>query len=158
MGELLRSKGFVWIASTNKIMGAMQQAGNVLRIEGEGLWMSETRDMWEGTPSEALVKRDMTDESGKEYQYADRRQELVFIGIGLNHKAIQKALDDCLLTDEEFALGPEKWEETMGPLDKIALIVEEEEELEDEEAEDDTEDEGEEENEEENIPRKRAKR
>ena len=159
MGELLRSKGFVWIASTNKIMGALQQAGNVLRIEGEGLWMSETRDMWQGTPSEALVKKDMTDECGKEYQYADRRQELVFIGIELNHKAIQNTLDDCLLTDEEFALGPEKWEEKMGPLDKIALIVEEEEELEDEEIdEDDNDEEGEEENEEENIPRKRAKR
>jgi G3E family GTPase len=31
MGELLRSKGFVWIASTNNIMGGWQQAGNVIR-------------------------------------------------------------------------------------------------------------------------------
>ena len=31
MGELLRSKGFVWIASTNFIMGGWQQAGNILR-------------------------------------------------------------------------------------------------------------------------------
>ena len=31
MGELLRSKGFVWVASSNKIMGGWQQAGNVIR-------------------------------------------------------------------------------------------------------------------------------
>ena len=31
MGELLRSKGFVWIATTNSIMGGLQQAGNILR-------------------------------------------------------------------------------------------------------------------------------
>ena len=31
MGELLRSKGFVWIASSNNIMGGWQQAGNVIR-------------------------------------------------------------------------------------------------------------------------------
>ena len=121
MGELLRSKGFVWIATTNKIMGSWQQAGNVLKLEEEGLWMSETRDLWEGTPAESFVKKDMINDKGEEYLYADRRQELVFIGIGLNHKAIQKALDDCLLTDEEMAMGHEKWQETMGPLDKIAL-------------------------------------
>ena len=121
MGELLRSKGFVWIATTNKIMGSWQQAGNVLKLEEEGLWMSETRDLWEGTPAEGFVKKDMINDKGEEYPYADRRQELVFIGIGLNHKAIQKALDDCLLTDEEMAMGHEKWQETMGPLDKIAL-------------------------------------
>ena len=34
MGELLRSKGFVWIPTSHKIIGAWQQAGNVLRIEG----------------------------------------------------------------------------------------------------------------------------
>lgn len=31
MGELLRSKGFVWVATSNFIMGAWQQAGNILR-------------------------------------------------------------------------------------------------------------------------------
>ena len=43
MGELLRSKGFIWIATSNSIMGGWQQAGSVLRLEGEGLWMCESR-------------------------------------------------------------------------------------------------------------------
>ena len=33
MGGLMRSKGFVWIATSQFFMGAWQQAGNVLRIK-----------------------------------------------------------------------------------------------------------------------------
>ena len=31
MGDLLRSKGFIWIASTHWVMGGWQQAGSMLR-------------------------------------------------------------------------------------------------------------------------------
>ena len=31
MGELLRSKGFFWLATSNDVIGGWQQAGNVLR-------------------------------------------------------------------------------------------------------------------------------
>jgi len=106
--------------------------------------MCEIRDMWEGTPSEALVRKDMNMENGEEWPHADRRQELVFIGHSLNHKAIQSTLDKCLLNDEEMAMGPEKWEENLAPEDKIQLILEEEEDFDDEEeGEEDNEDEGE---------------
>jgi len=138
MGELLRSKGFIWIASSNYVLGGLQQAGNILRLEAQGPWLCEYPEMWKGSPSEALIYKDMCDEKGEEYPYMDRRQELVFIGHKLNHLAIQKSLDDCLLNDEEMALGPEKWEETMSAEDKIQLILEDydsEEEEEDEEDE-----------------------
>ena len=51
-------------------------------------------------------------------EYGDRRQELVFIGIGMNEAAtrgaIVKALDGCLLTDAEMevyekARGEVRW-------------------------------------------------
>ena len=46
----------------------------------------------------------------------------------------------CLLTDEEMELGPEKWEETMG--DSIKLFLESDaEEFDDSEGSDDDEDE-----------------
>ena len=123
MGDLMRSKGFAWVATSNSIMGGWQQAGNVLRIEGEGSWMDQMREMWEGTSSEALIRKDMTKEDGKEWPYADRRQELVFIGYRLKHKVIQETLDKCLLNDKEMKMGPEKWEESMASTDKIKLSL-----------------------------------
>ena len=126
MGDLMRSKGFAWIATSNSIMGGWQQAGNVLRIEGEGKWMCQMREMWEGTPSDALVRKDMTKEDGEEWPYADRRQELVFIGYRLKHGVIQETLDKCLLNDGEMKMGPEKWEESMTSADKIKLSLDDE--------------------------------
>ena len=123
MGELLRSKGFIWIATSNFILGGWQQAGNILRIEAESPWMCEMRDLWEGTISEELVRKDLNQENGEEFPYADRRQELVFIGMRLNHAAIQKELDQCLLNDDEMKMGPEKWEEAWGDEDKIRLYL-----------------------------------
>ena len=57
MGELLRSKGFLWMATTNDVIGAWQQAGNVLRIRGENQWMCLTPQFWEGSDAEALVRQ-----------------------------------------------------------------------------------------------------
>jgi len=141
LGELLRSKGFIWIASTNYILGGLQHAGNILRLEAQGPWLCECPEMWKGSPSEELIYKDMLDENGKEYPYMDRRQELVFIGHKLNHLGIQELLDRCLLKDDEMALGPEKWEETMAAVDKIGLVLEDydsEEEGDEEEGEDET--------------------
>ena len=138
MGEVLRSKGFLWIATSQDVIGGWQQAGNVIRLEAESPWMCNMREMWEGTPSEELVLKDMRQPNGEEYKYADRRQEIVFIGQKMKHEVIQKVLDMCLLTDDEMALGPEMWKETMADDDNIQLNLdygEEEEEEEEEENE-----------------------
>ena len=65
LGGLMRSKGFVWIATSQFFMGAWQQAGNVLRIKPNRPWLCEIRHMWEGTPSEQMVMKEMTQESGE---------------------------------------------------------------------------------------------
>merc|ERR1712203_387667 len=99
MGELLRSKGFMWIATSNDVIGAWQQAGNVLRIGAEDQWMCLMPEMWMGTPSEELVLQDIRQPNGEDYEYKDRRQEIVFIGHGMKSEVIQQLLDECLLTD-----------------------------------------------------------
>ena len=85
--------------------------------------------------------------NGEEWQYGDRRQELVFIGQGLNHSFIQSRLDQCLLTDAEMVLGPEQWKETFE--DPIQMQGPEEGGEEEEEDGQDDEGEGEEDEEEE---------
>ena len=85
--------------------------------------------------------------NGEEWQYGDRRQELVFIGQGLNHSFIQSRLDQCLLTDAEMVLGPEQWKETFE--DPIQMQGPEEGGEEEEEDGEDDEGEGEEDEEEE---------
>ena len=69
--------------------------------------------------------QDMQKENGEEWEYKDRRQEIVFIGHGMKCDSIRKILDECLLTDKEMALGPEMWKETMEEFDNIKLNLDE---------------------------------
>ena len=45
----------------------------------------------------------------------DMRQELVFIGQGLDQKRITKLLDDCLLSDSDLLLGKDYWAQFPDP-------------------------------------------
>merc|ERR1719189_324420 len=122
MGGLMRSKGFVWMATSQFFMGAWQQAGNVLRIKPARPWLCEIWRMWEDSPSAPEIRKQMKDENGEEYPYGDRCQEIVFIGKDLNHRLIQNCLDKCLLTDEEMDMGERAWQkEWYDSCDKIRL-------------------------------------
>ena len=77
----------------------------------------------------------MQKENGEEWEYKDRRQEIVFIGHGMKREVIQKILDECLLTDKEMALGPDMWKETMEEFDTLKLKLEEFTDFDDEEEE-----------------------
>merc|ERR1712013_393990 len=125
MGDLLRSKGFIWVASTHWVMGGWQQAGTMLRVAAEGPWLCETPSQWEGSTLETEVRKDMTQDNGELYPHGDRRQELVFIGVDLKHQEIQSTLDKCLLNDEEMKLHPLKWQQQMAHLDRIRMTLKE---------------------------------
>jgi hypothetical protein len=100
-GNLLRSKGFLWIGSParHRLVGEWSHSGKLLTFSCGGYWMSEYPD---GTfPEEAMEKmeKDMFDH---EFVF-DRRQEIVFIGQAVKRAVLIAALDACLMTDEEFA-------------------------------------------------------
>ena len=123
LGLLLRSKGFVWMANSHDLRGSLGHAGNMVTMGTEGPWGVLDRRAWAGTPAEQAELR-------REWQapWGDRRQDLVFIGRDLRHKAIQEILDGCLLTDAELGLGVDGWKATMG--DTVLEIGEEEAESE----------------------------
>merc|ERR1712045_1062792 len=142
MGEVLRSKGFFWLATSHDIIGGWQQAGNVIRIEAQSPWLCTIPEIWEGTASEVHVLKDIKKEDGEEWEYKDRRQEIVFIGHGMKADVIRQLLDDCLLTDEEMELGPKMWKKTMEKHDKYKFVLDDsDDDMDSEESEDDDDDE-----------------
>jgi len=47
--------------------------------------------------------------------WGDRRQEIVFIGIGMDEATLRRSLDACLLTDAEMRGGPKAWARLPDP-------------------------------------------
>ena len=101
--SLLRSKGFIWMATSGAAAYFMSHAGQYLELMVLGRWWADIkRDDWPpGAESEIMVDFD------KSGTHGDRRQELVFIGQfgtgGNSKKALEEALDSCLLSDSEMA-------------------------------------------------------
>lgn len=100
-GNIMRSKGYLWIAGRDDQCGEWAHAGSVLEVSSGGPWMATLpREMWppEGSALHKLVMSDMQGET-----LMDRRQALVFIGQNLRRDAIVSALDSCLITKEDVA-------------------------------------------------------
>ncbi|KAH6851195.1 P-loop containing nucleoside triphosphate hydrolase protein [Chaetomium sp. MPI-CAGE-AT-0009] len=112
--RLFRSKGEFFLATRPHRAGEWSQAGAMLTLAGGRPWfctLPPEQYMTGDDEVDKLVRFDI-DNGG---EWGDRRQELVFIGEGLNVKALEGVLDECLLTDEEYG----RWEEVMreGGLD-----------------------------------------
>lgn len=110
-GTILRSKGFIWTAHTHDIMVSHGQAGNIVTMDLEEKWNVLDPKAWIGSDAETAPFR-----KGFVEPYGDRRQELVFIGLNMKHDIIQKELDACLLTDDEFKIGIDGWKATIGDI------------------------------------------
>jgi G3E family GTPase len=113
---VLRSKGFFWLATRNEITGSLSQAGGVCRHGPAGTWWAALpREEW--PQDDELEKEIATDWHGdlNDASIGDRRQELVMIGVDLDRDAWRAKLDACLLTDAEYAAGPEAWQAYADP-------------------------------------------
>lgn len=92
---VLRSKGFCWIASRPDVAAIWSQAGPNLVIEPAQYW--STTDFPPG-------------------------QEIVFIGVKLDHHRVLDLMQAALLTDAERAEGPLRWEEYPDPLPPWGVV------------------------------------
>ena len=104
-GKLIRSKGDFWLGSRLEYAGQWSQAGGIARYGFAGMfWRSVPKQDWP-TDEQTLasIKANWVEPFG------DMRQELVFIGQGLDESAIKKALDECLVSEDDMLKGEEFW-------------------------------------------------
>tara|TARA_Y100000996_G_scaffold353624_1_gene293569 strand:+ start:231 stop:1442 length:1212 start_codon:yes stop_codon:yes gene_type:complete len=110
-GKLIRSKGYFWLGSRLEYAGQWSQAGGIAHYGFAGLfWRSVPKKDWP-TDEESLkiIKENWVEPFG------DMRQELVFIGQGLDQEAMVKALDDCLVSEDDMLKGEEFWKSLEDP-------------------------------------------
>ena len=104
-GKLIRSKGYFWLGSRLEYAGQWSQAGGIARYGFAGMfWKSVPKQNWP-TDEESLK----TINENWEEPFGDMRQELVFIGQGLDKVAMIKALEDCLVSENDLLKGEEFW-------------------------------------------------
>lgn len=104
-GKLLRSKGYFWLASRPEFAGQWSQAGGIARYGFAGMfWKAVPKENW---PQDEDYLATITKQWVE--PFGDMRQELVFIGQGLDQSQMTQALDECLLNDDELLRGKEYW-------------------------------------------------
>jgi G3E family GTPase len=102
---VVRAKGFFWLATRMGRAGNWQLAGAVARVQAAGPWLDAVdRALWPADPDWRARAMSFWQEP-----YGDRRQEIVFIGTGMDERALRAALDACLLDEAEMAKGPAAW-------------------------------------------------
>ncbi|MFF9114800.1 CobW family GTP-binding protein [Streptomyces massasporeus] len=111
-----RSRGRFWLADRPDTLLAWDAAGGALCVESAGPWLASLPDAaWELVPPvrRAAAALDWHPEHG------DRCQHLVFTSPGLDRSGIEQLLDSCLLTDAEYAAGPEGWQRLPAAFDSL---------------------------------------
>ncbi len=102
---VIRVKGFFWLASRHNHAGIWSQAGHAFRDDLAGRWWASLpREDW---PQEPVAQEEI--HRLQEEPYGDRRQELAFIGAGMDRGLIEQRLNQCLLDDVEMRLGQLGW-------------------------------------------------
>lgn len=97
-GELIRAKGFFWLATRPQKVGIWHLSGRVLSTRYGGLW-------WKYVPKQQWPQHPKLQEtilSRWDDQVGDCRQEIVFIGRNLDTQLIDRTLDQCLLRNVEI--------------------------------------------------------
>ncbi|MFV0301767.1 MAG: CobW family GTP-binding protein, partial [Paracoccus sp. (in: a-proteobacteria)] len=107
---VIRAKGHFWIATRPDWVAEFSLAGALSSVRPLGQW-------WAAIPEERWPAHD----EGRSYirqhwaaPWGDRRQEIVFIGSGMDEDGLRHRLDACLL-GEEAGDDPRDWAELSDP-------------------------------------------
>jgi G3E family GTPase len=113
LDPVIRSKGFIWLATRFNEVGVWSHAGEMVVLTGGGQWWAcapEDELPPEGDLRAAIMRT-------FEGEFGDRRQELVVIGEHMDHDRVRAALTECLLTDAEMAAGRAAWRKYPDPFE-----------------------------------------
>lgn len=118
-GKLIRSKGYFWLASQPQMAGIWSQAGGISHHQWAGMfWKAVPEERWPtDAESRAFIR------SKWEEPFGDMRQELVFIGQGLDEQEVRKQLQSCLLDEDELYAGMAYWLQMEDPFDKPPYLA-----------------------------------
>jgi G3E family GTPase len=107
---VIRAKGHFWLATRPDWVAEFSLAGALSSVKPLGTW-------WAAVPKD----RWLTQEAARDYMaekwvepWGDRRQELVFIGTGMDRTALTAALDACLV-GQEGRFRPQDWTRLADP-------------------------------------------
>lgn len=106
--SVIRSKGLFWVASRPEQALVWGQAGGSLRTDSAGVW-------WSSMPFEkriqyvSFIENQNQIELSWDKTFGDRKNEIVFIGQGMDESQIRSDLEDCLLTKQELITS--NWQE-----------------------------------------------
>ena len=110
MPGVIRAKGHFWIATRPDWLAEFSLAGALSSVKPLGRWWASVASERRPSHPEAAAYL------ARHWQepYGDRRQELVFIGTGMDRAAITAALD-CALTGGEAEFAPDLWAQLPDP-------------------------------------------
>lgn len=111
LGTVVRAKGVMWMASSpgQQLQATGSLAGTTFTVlPGAPWWAVVPKSEWPQGLEEDI--KPLWHEP-----YGDRQTELVVIGLHMDKATVKAALTECLLSDDELALGPTSWAKFTDP-------------------------------------------
>ena len=103
MKSVVRAKGFAWLSTQFDRQAVVSFAGRKFDVTPGGPWWATIdKTLWPAGLSDAIAPL-------WHEPYGDRQNEIVVIGKDMNHELVRSILNECVLTEDEFARGPEFW-------------------------------------------------
>jgi G3E family GTPase len=109
--EIVRAKGFFWLATRNDMAGLLSQAGPSIIMQGAGNWVAAYPE----SEISQILSEEPELQAKWDSEYGDRMTELVMIGVEMDMAEIAAALDQCLLTEEEMSMNWSRFSDPLPP-------------------------------------------